>query len=322
MERHLKGSTAKTAAELARYTWPKDEQTVQVIKATQTPGLTGGWGGTVAVTAYGEFLASLAPYSAIAQIASRGLVTTLEGIGLKKFPRRTSAQVPMSWTAEGEPIKVTEYTFGEVTLTPKKMSVLTIFSRELAKRSDAENVFGLLFREDSGLSIDAAYLSSTAASSAAHPGLLSGLSATATGIGDGSAVKGDLSAPAAAVSAGGSGEVVFITSPVLAAKLPIIQPEITATVLASAAVPSDRLIAIDPRALIHGFAPVPDISASTDAVVHMSDSPLELVDDSAVKGDPLRSMYQTNSIALRNIIDIAFGTRRSGSVAFMDGVIW
>jgi hypothetical protein len=43
---------------------------------------------------------------------------------------------------------------------------------------------------------------------------------------------------------------------------------------------------------------------------------------SVMAGSPVRSMFQTASIALRAIVDVAFAARRTGAVAYVDGVYW
>ncbi|MGY4548708.1 hypothetical protein [Bradyrhizobium sp. USDA 4513] len=51
----------------------------------------------------------------------------------------------------------------------------------------------------------------------------------------------------------------------------------------------------------------------------MDDDPQQIV-ESGVAAAPTRSLYQTDSIALSCLLDVGFNTRRSGAVAFMDGV--
>jgi len=41
-----------------------------------------------------------------------------------------------------------------------------------------------------------------------------------------------------------------------------------------------------------------------------------------VVGAPARSMYQTDSIALRMIMDINWGVRRAGTLAWTQAVTW
>ena len=197
------------------------------------------------------------------------------------------------------------------------MAIITVFSRELTKYADAKAIFGGIFREDAGFSLDAAYFSALSATSARHPGLLYGVTAASPSVID---PKENLAQLAGEVSIRGSGEVIFVTSPDRAARFPILNPESKATVLASAYVPADRVIAVDPRGLVHGYGPAPEIIISTEGTVHMSDAPLPI--SASGVADPVLSLYQTDSIGLRCILEIAFAKRRSNAVSFMDGCGW
>jgi len=68
--------------------------------------------------------------------------------------------------------------FANVTIGPaKKMSHIIVWSDEVAKRSDARNIFERMLREDVAAGIDSAFFATTAGSTASHVGLLYGLSA-------------------------------------------------------------------------------------------------------------------------------------------------
>jgi hypothetical protein len=311
----------RDAEAVAETLWPADRNPAMLIKATQTPGssATVGWGKEVAGEAFGAFLGSLSPYSAVAQIMAQGTLSPFEGSGSKRHPVRTSAAAPMAWVEQLDVIPVINYAVGNATLTPKKMAVISVISRELTKYSDAMAIFNSIFLSDAGLSFDAAYLSTAAVSAARHPGLLDGVTAISLPSVD---ANEDLAGLASVVAPNGSGEFAFITGQANAARYGLRHPESRAVVLGSAAVPADRLICIDPRALIHGHASTPDIDISTDGTVHMSDTPLELVADDTTKADPVRSLFQTDGIGIRMFLDIAFAKRRSNAVAYADGVQW
>lgn len=317
-----------SAEEIAAKRWSHDKRAGLILRANASPGGSGtsGFGAEVAGEVWGDFLESLEPFSAIAAIASRGLVSPLPGFGERKFPARTSAKASMAWVAENEPIPARSYTMGAVTIEPKKMAVISVFSRELARRADFEAIAGRILREDAGMSFDAAYLSTTAASTAAHAGLLDGLTAGAGFAGgDLTALETDIAALLAEIAPGGNGDAVIIMSPARAARFKIKAPLLAAAfpVLASTALADTRIVAVDPSALIHGFTGAPDIEASAESVLHMSDVPLEIVADSGpTTADPVRSMYQTAAIALRCILEIGFGKRRSNAVAYLDDPTW
>jgi hypothetical protein len=136
----------------------------------------------------------------------------------------------------------------------------------------------------------------------------------------------DLAKLAEAVGAGGSGSVTFIMAPgrAAAARVRMLSTPATGTILSSLAVPSDRVIACDPQALVHGHSGEPEIVASEEATLHMSDAPTDigLPGSPATVAAPVQSMFQTSQVSTRLLQNIAFAKRRTGCVAYTDGCTW
>lgn len=321
--RTVKGRDAdKIAPALVREMWPGDRAALALIeRASVEPGsmTTTGWGEEIAPAIVGRFIEWLAPSSAIAALIPLGVPVTLAAEQSVTLSTRTTAPAAAAWVEELAGIPVRAGAFSAVTVGPvRKLGVIVPFSRELARRADAFATFAAMLRYEAAVSIDAAYFSATAASAAAHAGLLSGVSAT-TPAGD---MSDDLEALARAVGAAGSGDVAFIAGPGLAASIRTRRPDLRAPVLASLAVAEDRVIAVDPSALVHAIGRDVDISAGEEMLIHMSTVPLEIVNDSGTTADPVRSMFQTATLAMRMLIDIAFAKQRSGAVAYSDAVSW
>jgi hypothetical protein len=270
-----------------------------------------------------SFLGSLAPESAASRLISMGLSLSLPpGAKEGKYPIRSGSPVKMPWVAEGAPIPMRANTIGTVTIgPPKKFGVIVTMTRELAKRSEASEIFETLLREEAALSLDAAYFSTDAASASDHAGLLNGVTPLTSSTGQ---IAGDMAALASAVGTGGSGQVVFIAGTGRAASMPLLLPEMEATVLPSAAVPETRLIAVDPKALIHLADGAPEIESSEESAINYSDTPAHIgtAGSPNVVAAPVASLYQTGAIATRLLADVAFGSRRTGAVAYMDNIEW
>jgi hypothetical protein len=317
-----------------------DDPIVKAIltRADQTIGTTGtsGWASQVAPNVVGDFLAGLAPISAAARVIAQGMMVRVpaaandDGVPVSLTLPSRSGQPPATstpWVAEGAPITVRKYTLnGDTVLTPKKFAFIVAFSRELAKQADGEMVVRQMMREDAAVALDVAYFSTTAASTAAHAGLLNGLTATVGfGGGDRVAFDYDLTALITAVGPGGSGQVVFVVSPATALRVAVRFPDVADkfTFLPSLAVADGTVVAIDPLSLVHGFGDDVDLDVSIEALFHLEDStPLEIVSAAGTVADPTRSLYQTAVIALRLIADVGFAKRRSGAVAYLTGATW
>jgi hypothetical protein len=315
-----------SAGEQCARMYPNDKVALALLqtRAAISGGSTtvSGWASQLIDKAVSDWLASLAPASAAATLMARGLTIPISGEGSISIPGRSGLPVAAPFVGEQSPIPVRQFVLGAATLTPRKVGTIVAWSRELSL-SSADQVFETMLREDASVSLDSALLGTQAGSASAHGGLLNGV----TPIAAGSAVMAnDLSALAHAVGAGGSGEVVFIAGPGRAAAMAVRMPaEATAEVLASVAVPETRLIAIDAPSLLFGFAPAPDILASDAATVVMQDTPTDIGTPGApaVVAAPTVSMFQTAQLAMRMLLDMAWATRRSGAIGYIDtGMTW
>lgn len=309
------GRRTDAAAE-ARRLYPSDPSLPIILRADVTIGTstTPGWAAEVAAATTAAYLADLAPQSAIATLMTRGLVATVPIGRAVVTPARVGGPVARSWVGEGAPIPVSTFTFGGISVTPYKLGVLTVLSRELVLRASGEVVLNAVLRDDAAATLDGAYLNDDAATGASPAGLLYGVSPL-TSAGE---IWRDLAQLAAAVGAGGSGELVFITGPGRAAAANL-RADLKATVLPSTVVAEGTVIAIDPRSIIHAVGEQVEIDAGEDAVVHMSDEPLPISDGGVA--DPVRSMFQTACLALRMIVDVGYAKRRAGAVAMLTEVI-
>jgi hypothetical protein len=80
------------------------------------------------------------------------------------------------------------------------------------------------------------------------------------------------------------------------------------------------LIAVDAGAFASGFSAEPEIEIGKEATLHMSDTPAEIVSTAPATAAPVRSMFQTNSLALRMILPCAWAMRAPGLVQVVSGI--
>jgi hypothetical protein len=299
-----------------------------VQRAIAEPGNStdAGFAAEVVGGALRAFLIDLQQYSGAARLIAQAVPATLTGFDEAHYPVRTGGRKIPTWVAELDAIPVVSGSFADVVIGPaRKMSHIIVWSREVARRPDAGAIFAQMLREDVGAGIDGAFFAATAATDSAPAGLLYDLtSQTPSGRSGDAGVRSDLGALAETVAAGGSGACTFIMAPERLARLRIEAPEVaqTADIVPSAAVPAGRIIAVDGPSLLVAVDPAPDIYASEHACIHMSDDPGPIVPEGGPASDPIRSLWQTGSVAMRVMHDIDFKTRRSGAVAFTDGASW
>jgi hypothetical protein len=312
-----KGSNAGDEV-TARY---RDDEGAHAIvnRATVAPGSTqtSGWASHVVRVSTAAFLSDLGGASAVSALIAMGNQSLVIPAGAAEipvnFPQRSTGPVARGWVSENAAIPASAANLESKALVAGKLAVIVVQSRELVRYANGERMFRQILNEDAALSLDSAYLSDAAATADSSAGLLYAVTATATT----GSLMDDLQTLAMAVGSNGSGRVAFIVSPGRAAALAL-RTDITGTFLPSLAVGDDRIVAIDPMALIHGFGVEPEIEASGEATVHMSSVPLPIRDGTTA--DPVTSLYQQDRVALRMILDCGFVKRRTTSVAFMEGL--
>jgi len=121
-----------------------------------------------------------------------------------------------------------------------------------------------------------------------------------------------------AVSAvGGNGPFLLIGSPGRIAAMVmrfVLQPGNVA-VLASNAMGND-LMCVAPYAIVSALAPEPEIDTATASELHMNDTPLPIVDSAGIVASPTKSMFQTETIALKMRWPVSWAVRDARAVAW------
>ncbi len=270
--------------------------------------------------ATGAFLLDLAPMSAAAALMQRAgiQVPADESVAVLNLPTADDAAVA-AWVADLDGIPVTSSTFSSAPLIRRKLASIVVTTAELMKRSAAPAIIEALLRRAAARALDAAMFDNTAGDANRPAGLLYGLAPIA-GMPGGDAVarRVDLLALTAAASVAG-GEVVYVMSPTRAASLML--DGATLDVIPSAYLAADTVVAIAPAALAV-LTGVAEIDICRDGVIHMDTVPLEIVTVGGVASAPTRSLYQTDAVATRLLLDCGWVMQSAGAIAWASGVTW
>jgi HK97 family phage major capsid protein/HK97 family phage prohead protease len=320
-----------------------------VTRAASAPALTTttGWAAELVQTAFLDMLETLMPMSVYPGLSGRGPKFTFGRNGVVSIPARTtSTTVAGSFVAQGAPIPVRQGAFTATTLTVKKMGVITSFSREMAEHSTPaiEAVLRQAIVEDTSVAIDTILLDATAVSATRPAGLRNGVTgATATTGGGLAALVGDVKALAGSLITGSNGHLrdpVWIMNPIQVLSIQfqtnatgqfIFQDEIAQgrfrgyPLYQSTTVPSGTVLLLDAADFFSATGDAPVFNASDTATLHMDDTtPLALSATGAPNtvAAPIRSLYQTDSLAIRMTWDLNWAMRRTGVVAFVSSVTW
>ncbi len=339
-------STGKDPMDVLERMYGSDETTNAVVKAAVSGATTTGtgWAAELVNTAMTDFLETLRQQSVYPALAGAGGGRLAFGPnqGAIKIPSRAATPtIGGSFVGEGAPIPVRRLGLGSITLSPKKMGVISVFSREIARYSTPA-IEALIRNEiiaDTAITLDSLLLDSTAGSSVRPAGLLNGVTPlTATAGGGYAAILGDIRKLRAPFDAANSGsDLMLLMNPAQAEAIDLTpgadgtlgwaQAIVTRYRIAtSTAIPAGQIIMVRASDFVSATGDVPEFETSNEAAIHMEDTaPLQIssgAQGTAVLATPVQSMFQTAQTAIRMLMDVSWAMRRSGSVQTITGATW
>ena len=322
-----------------------------ITKSATVPAdtVTSGWASQLVATSIQDFFAALLPNSVYPALAARGGKFSFGRSGIVSMPTRAATPtIAGSFVAQGAPIPVRQGAFSAITFTPKKMAVISTFTREIAEHS-TPSIDGLIRQaivEDTAVAIDSVLLDATAATTTRPAGLKAGVAAvTATAGGGIAGLIGDIRGLTGALITGTNGNLrtpVWIMNPadVLAASLlpatagggefPFKSELAGGTlqgypVIQSSNVTADTMLLVDAADFVSVTGDTPRFDVSDQATLHMEDTtPLAIgtAGAPATVAAPARSLWQTDTIGVRMLLDLNWGLRRTGVVAWTQTMTW
>jgi HK97 family phage prohead protease len=320
------------------------------MRAATAPAMTTvpGWAAELSQTIYSGFMALLTPASVYPRLSGYGMSLTFGTAGKIVIPTRSrTPTIAGSFVGEGLPIPVRQGAFTAQTLVPKKMAVITTWTREIDEHS-APAIQGILrqaIQEDTAVSMDTVLLDTNPATAVRPAGILNGITPlTPTAGGGFTAVVGDIKGLTGSLLTGTLGNIrspVYIMNPIQVNSLGLIaapgvgafpfREEVAAgnlggwPIISSGTVPAGTVVAVDAADFVSVGGEAPRFEVSDQATLHMEDTaPADIVSGAApgTPANPVKSMWQTDSLALRLILPTNWTIRRAGVVAAVVGVTW
>jgi HK97 family phage prohead protease len=330
-----------------------DEETKVVfdwaVRAASAPALTtvAGWAQELVQQIYADLMGLLFAKSIFPRLSAKGLSLSFGAAGKIVLPTRSrTPTLAGSFVGEGMAIPVRQGAFTSTTYTPKKLAVITVWSREMQDHSipAIEGVLRDAIQSDTAVAIDSVLLDANPATTIRPAGILNGVSVTTATAGGGiAAVIGDIKGLVGALTTNTFGNIrspAWLMNPVdmLSASLATaantglfpFKDEIGRGSLAnipiidSATITAKTVILVDAADFVTFQGDVVRMELSDQATLHMEDTtPLDLVSGSpGTVASPQRSLFQTDSIALRMIAPLNWAFRRTGVLAWTQNVTW
>jgi len=307
-----------------------------------------GWAAELVTQVYGDFLQTLVPTSIMPTLANQGLALTFGRAGKIVLPTRSATpSLAGSFVGEGQPIPVRQGAFTTQALTPKKLGVITTWTREMDEHSlpAIEGVLRDSVAIDTGIAIDYVLVDTNPATTIRPAGLRNGVAGlTPTAGGGFNALVGDLKAVTGALLTATAGHIrngVLMMNPQQTLSIRWTQPTNAAAplfpfaaqvdagrigsfkLIESGNVPMGTVIALDAADFCVVGAEAPRFEVSDQATLHFEDTaPADITGGTPSPATPVRSMFQTDSIALRLVWPLNWTLRRPGMVSWVTGVTW
>jgi HK97 family phage prohead protease len=320
-----------------------------LVRAASAPAMTNvtGWAAELVHQIYADLMPALFPKAIYTRLTGYGLSLGFGRAGKIVIPTRSrTPTIAGSFVGEGNPIPVRQGAFTSQTMTPKKMAVITTWTREMDEYSTPaiEGLLRQAIQEDTSISLDTVLMDSGPATAIRPAGLMNGITpVTATTGGGIAAVVGDIQKVTDALITSLYGNLrspVWLVNPIQINHLKLImnsfgefpfKAEVNAgningyPYIDSGTVPAGTMILIDAADFVSMAGDDPRFEVSDQATLHMEDTtPLPLVDvgSPGAVASPQRSLWQTDSLALRLILPTNWMIRRTGTVAAVSSVTW
>src|SRR6516164_6499965 len=147
--------TGATPANAVKAMFGNDVVTDLILRAPTAPAAisgTAGWAQSLAGVAIYDLIQSIVSLSAAANIIDRSLKLNMDGIAEYRVPGRVlNAAAAGQWVGEGLAAPIRALSFAnDAILRPRKLQVVTTYSRELAEHSNIEAVVRQTLSEATG----------------------------------------------------------------------------------------------------------------------------------------------------------------------------
>jgi HK97 family phage major capsid protein len=319
-----------------------------VTKAAVAPAdtVTSGWASQLVQTSFGEFFEALMPNSIYPRLRALGGSFTFGRNGIISLPTRSATPtIAGSFVAQGSPIPVRKGAFTSIQLTPKKMAVISTLTRDIQEHSTPaiEGLIRQAIVEDTAVAIDTVLIDTNAATTTRPAGLLNGITTQTPAGTTFSNMVTDLRNLYTVLITGTRGNIrnpVWIMGPDVSLAISLkenaggdfpFKNELTNgtllgfPVVLSTTMTADTIILLDAADFMTATGDVPMFNVSDQATLHEEDTtPLAIgtAGSPNTVAAPVRSLWQTDSIGIRMIMDINWTMRRTGVISLLTAPTW
>jgi hypothetical protein len=325
----------RSPADIAQERFPQQRDAIKILQRAVTVPLSSTNASAAALTALGtgalDFIQLMGGASASSALLNSGLQLTFDNAAGLPVPALRADPGNVAWLGESGAIPVRQLDTGGISLMlPYKLPVICTFTRELMERSqpNVEAVVRSVLTESVGAALDSYMLDAVAGDGVTRPaGLRAGVVALtpSTDTARFEAMSEDVGNLVAAVApVAANGTIALVASPSQACSLRMWTQNRAEyyPILSSSGLANRVVMAVATRALVSAADVAPRFSLSSEATLHMDSAATDIGSGGIAAGGVVKSMWQTDSLALKMILEISWAMRAPGSVAHMSSVLW
>ena len=330
----------KNVATVLNESYKGEKAVATMVKAATEPALTStdAWAGNLVRDGYESFLADLLNDTIFGKVPCQSV--TFGKFGSLSLPFRTGTDdLSGAFIEEGAPIPVKATAYNTIKINPFKLGVISVFSKEMFRKSipNIEVLIKEAIQTDTANLIDKEFLSASAAT-ALRPAGLEASAGAANIVASAGATVGDILTDFNGIfdrltnaKMGGGGTILMHPSRLRGLKLKtdalgnFVFKDLSVlsgfTIETSINVPADKVYIIDEKAMIKGVGIGIDFETNSSAALVMADPAEPIVDGAGkVTGSPVRSLFQTDSTAVRMVMELSWLQARPNGVQILTGV--
>ena len=341
-------SEKRSPVEVAKEFYPDNSAVETMIKAAQNPAMTSvqGWAEELVNVRNDAFMSALEAESAVAQLPLERFTFGRNGSVKIPVETDTGSTLDGAWISEGDAIPVGKMGFSSITLRESKLARITTFTREMMEQStpDIENVLRRALVRRAAVKLDKEFFGAGAEKLTGAGQRPAGLQVdtnavdTAAGGANLADIISDLKGVLARVSTALLGQRLrLVMNPTTAASIALQQSALgtfifrsevgTASLLGVPIITSHNIPATEYWLLdcahIAFASRGPIIEASDVATLHEEDTTaLPIVDGTPTPASPVRSLWQTNSRALKLYHPLSWRVLRAGAAQRINSVAY
>jgi len=332
----------QSESDVIRERYRNDKGLEAITKAAVAPGdtTTAAWAADLLAEQVQGFIEQVSNNSVYGAMRGAGMALNFAGAGSIKIPSETSSSTPSgAFVGEGAPIPVKDLAFTSQSLSRQKMAVIVPMTEELVEATNGQIeaiVRRAILRETSKV-LDTTLLDNAAATAVRPAGLQNGVTPTASAGATAADIITDLKALIGAFANDETDQdITIVMNPLRRLGLMTVTNAVgefafrnevaSGSLMGYALAVSSNVTAAEVIA-VNGtdFATAydgPQFSMSNTATLHMEDTaPLPIV-DGVTAADPTRSLFQTDTVAIKMRLPVTWAMTRAGQVTALSGVAW